>query len=279
MVHHHVQGQVPVVGRNFNGQIISVLVLLGGLGHEGFGRVARVVIHHREGEIVAALDRYYLDRTRGLLGVGAQLIPCESQCASCIVRAHLLLAAYAVYLLPVDAPHLLKDSQETTSDNFFTKHLRLLTMVNLGHEGEIERRVLVELVLRNEPTHDMLQVLDLEPTDCLPIDHLKYREFFEALVKAILKQVFKNVDPKLIALEEVIRVVIRAHHHHAEVVAFKARVNVQHKLFRATRDADWGPSFSLVQLGHGPDVGKKQVDIYIRNVSRLEKAHLPCGFI
>jgi len=67
-------------------------------------------------------------------------------------------------------------------------------------------------------------------------------------------QEIKDLSSILITLEEVVAFVICADEDHAQVIALKTGVAVEHELFRASWDAHWSPRFALVHLRDRPDV-------------------------
>ena len=105
-------------------------------------------------------------------------------------------------------------------------------MISFGGLGPIELRILIQLIIVDECALYLLHIDNFIHVDRILVDQLVDAWFVGTFPFAIEIEEIEDLGSILIALEEVVSLVIRAHQDHAQVVTSEASVAVQHKLFR-----------------------------------------------
>jgi hypothetical protein len=92
--------------------------------------------------------------------------------------------------------------------------LRLVSMVGLGDQWEIELSVLTLFVVSDQGTLNLLVVNDFVHCNRCRVDLIINRWFIGAIHESVIIHISKDISPILSALNQILRFVVCAHQHH-----------------------------------------------------------------
>jgi len=164
--------------------------------------VARVILHHGECEVISPLYSDVLIGGQSLLGASL-LTSLQSQLSFGVLSAAQVRLGVSVDTLIIVCLHLLEDSQ-----------VRLVSMVGLGDQWEIELSVLTLFVVSDQGTLNLLVVNDFVHCNRCRVDLIINRWFIGAIHESVIIHISKDISPILSALNQILRFVVCAHQHH-----------------------------------------------------------------